>query len=222
MARKQAILPLFLKRVDHVVEIDVRESIAVVREEHFLVLDVIADRPEPLTDVAPDAGIDQRHAPILLGLRPRTSTLGPEAGDDAIRVDLRAIVEEELLDRRSPCSQGTARNPCARTGCNSSSRATGSADCRPGSWAWECSRSTRGCACRDHRRTARPSLIVSSLGSTTVDFGNGNDELRPPLADVAHLLDDLVLDVPRQDEDVVGLGRRRLHRRVGSGCACRA
>ena len=39
-----------------------------------------------------------------------------------------------------------------------------------------------------------------------VDLGDGNDEAGPPFADVAHLVDDLVLQVPGQDEDVVGLG----------------
>ena len=33
-----------------------------------------------------------------------------------------------------------------------------------------------------------------------------DDELRAPVAGVGHLLEDLVLEVPRQDEDVVGLG----------------
>ena len=43
-----------------------------------------------------------------------------------------------------------------------------------------------------------------------------------PVADVAHLRDDLVLQVPGQDEDVVGLGLVDRLDRVGSGCACPA
>ena len=69
MARKQAILPLFLNVVDHLVEIDVGQAVAVVGEEHLLVLDVVAHRPQPLADVAPDAGVDQRDAPVLLAAR---------------------------------------------------------------------------------------------------------------------------------------------------------
>ncbi len=41
-----------------------------------------------------------------------------------------------------------------------------------------------------------------------IDHGhkrNGNNELRAPGRDVVHLLDDLVLEVPRQDQDVVRL-----------------
>src|SRR4029078_9877453 len=39
-------------------------------------------------------------------------------------------------------------------------------------------------------------------------FGNGNNEFRAPFLHGTHLLDDLVLKIPRQDEDVVGLGDR--------------
>ena len=43
-------------------------------------------------------------------------------------------------------------------------------------------------------------------GSMTVTSGMGTMNLPPQSADMAHLRDDLVLQVPGQDQDVVGLG----------------
>ena len=50
-------------------------------------------------------------------------------------------------------------------------------------------------------------MICSSFGIDDRELGDRDDELAAPSADVAHLLDDLVLEVPRQDQDVVGLER---------------
>ena len=97
MARKQAIFPLFLNVVDHLVEVHIREAVAVVGEEELIVPDVIADRRQPLADVAPDAGVDERDAPILFDLGQELDVRAL-LGDDAIGEDLRLVVEEELLD----------------------------------------------------------------------------------------------------------------------------
>ena len=47
--------------------------------------------------------------------------------------------------------------------------------------------------------------MIRSLRIDDRQFGNWDDELAAPGADVTHLMDDLVLEVPRQDQDVVGL-----------------
>ena len=97
IARKQAIFPLFLNAVDHLVEMHIRQAVAVVGEEVLLVLDVVAHRRETLTDVAPDPGVDQRDAPILLDLGQELDVRAL-LGHDAVGEDLRLVVEEELLD----------------------------------------------------------------------------------------------------------------------------
>src|SRR5215207_10053662 len=48
-------------------------------------------------------------------------------------------------------------------------------------------------------------FMISVLGIDDRHIGDRDDELAAPGADVTHLLDDLVLEVPRQDQDVVGL-----------------
>ena len=55
-----------LELVDHLVEAHIRQSVAIVCEEELIVPYVIADRCQPLADVAPDAGVDEGDAPILL------------------------------------------------------------------------------------------------------------------------------------------------------------
>ena len=59
---------------------------------------MVADRRKPLADVAPDAGVDQRDAPILGWISDKSSTFVPLLGDDAVGVDLRLVVQEEVLD----------------------------------------------------------------------------------------------------------------------------
>ena len=49
-------------------------------------------------------------------------------------------------------------------------------------------------------------MTSSSVGSMTCTSGIGTMNLAPQSADMAHLRDDLVLQVPGQDQDVVGLG----------------
>jgi hypothetical protein len=58
---------------------------------------VLAHGTQALADVAPDAGIDQRHAPIGKSLAQELH-LAPCVGDDAVGIGLLAPVEEEILD----------------------------------------------------------------------------------------------------------------------------
>src|SRR5262249_7098399 len=52
-------LPAALEVLQHLVEVEVAQPVAVVGEEHLLVADVLTHRPQALADVAPDAGVDE-------------------------------------------------------------------------------------------------------------------------------------------------------------------
>ena len=52
---------------------------------------------QALADVAPHASVDHGDAPVLLGIAEGLDVVA-EAGDDAIGIDVRPVVEEELLD----------------------------------------------------------------------------------------------------------------------------
>ena len=96
-ATKQAIFPLCLNSLDHGRQIDVGESVAVIGEEHLLVLDMLTHREEPLADIAPHPGVDHRDAPVLLGIAQGFDVVA-EARHDAVGVNMRLVVEEEFLD----------------------------------------------------------------------------------------------------------------------------
>ena len=70
-------LSALLESLDHGRQIDVGKSVAVVGKKHLLVLEVRSHREKTLPDIAPHAGIDHRHAPVLLG-SPRVSMLLPK------------------------------------------------------------------------------------------------------------------------------------------------
>src|SRR5262245_58335456 len=55
---------------------------------------------------------------------------------------------------------------------------------------------------REKERPSRKNLVRVD----DRDRGNGNDKPGAPFDDMAHLLHDLLLEVPRKDQDVVGLG----------------
>ena len=83
-----------------------------------------------------------------------------------------------------------------------------------------CRRSARpgtGCATA---RPARPATPPASRNDGRL--GDRHDELAAPAADVRELRHDLVLEVPGQDQDVVGLALDRSSRARRSGCACPA
>ena len=96
-ARKQAIFPLLRKVVDHGRQVDVGEAVAVVGEKHLLALDVLAHGKQALADVAPESGVDHGDAPVSLRIAKGFDVVA-EAGDDAIGIDVRPVIEEELLD----------------------------------------------------------------------------------------------------------------------------
>src|SRR5690606_26235869 len=75
---------------------------------------------------------------------------------------------------------------------------------RAGSWASVWFRNSRGSGFHAHRRTERLSFAQLRWVDHRHEW-NGDDELRAPADDVVHLADNLVLEVPWQDEDVVRL-----------------
>ena len=90
-------LPTFLEALHHLVQINVRQAIAVVGKEDLLVLHMFAHGPETLSDIPPDPGIDHRHAPVFLRLAEQLHTAAV-TGHDAVRKGLRPIPEEEILN----------------------------------------------------------------------------------------------------------------------------
>jgi hypothetical protein len=90
-------LAALLEALDHVVQVRVRETIGVVGQKDPLVLHMIANRPQPLADVAPYSRIDEGNAPVLL-LLTQEFDIGTIAGHDAVSKNLRPVVQEELLD----------------------------------------------------------------------------------------------------------------------------
>ena len=53
--------------------------------------------PQPLADIAPDAGVDHRDAPVLLRIA-EDLDLVAETRDDAVGVGLRLVVQEVFFD----------------------------------------------------------------------------------------------------------------------------
>ena len=90
-------MPLCLERLDHGRQIDVGEAVAVVGEEHLLALDMGAHRKQALADVPPQPGVDHGDAPVALGIAEGLDRVA-EARDHAVRIDMRPVVQEELLD----------------------------------------------------------------------------------------------------------------------------
>ena len=90
-------LTAFLKAIDHIRQRRVGQSVAVVGEEDFLLLDEMSDRYETFSDIAPDPGIYECNPPIR---RPFTQNfdLFAEVRDDAVAVCRRLVVQEILLD----------------------------------------------------------------------------------------------------------------------------
>ena len=67
-----------LEAVDHVRERRIGQSIAVIGEEHFIILDEMSDRHETLADIAPDASVYERDAPVRRSFT-QISTLLPKS-----------------------------------------------------------------------------------------------------------------------------------------------
>ena len=86
-----------LEQLDHLRQRRIGQPVAVVGEEHLLVLDVLAHGQQALADVAPDAGVDQRHPPVGQ-LLAEDLHLAARIRDDAVRIGLLPPIEEEFLD----------------------------------------------------------------------------------------------------------------------------
>src|ERR1700712_1034268 len=95
--QKASDLATLFKARDHLIEINVSQAIAIVRKKDLLVLNLFPDRPEPFTDIAPDTGINQRDAPIVLGLAQEFDS-GATCRDDAIGIGLRFVAQKEILN----------------------------------------------------------------------------------------------------------------------------
>src|ERR1700678_1814282 len=52
------------KSVDHLRQRNVRKTITIVCEENFIVFDQMPYRQKSLTDVTPNASVDQRNSPV--------------------------------------------------------------------------------------------------------------------------------------------------------------
>ena len=94
---KQAILPLAAEGRRHVCQIDVAEAVAVIGIEHLFACDMLADGPQALADIPPDASIDHGDTPVFLWIAEKLH-LAAKARDDAVGVGLRPEVQEEILD----------------------------------------------------------------------------------------------------------------------------
>ena len=90
-------LPALSEGLDHRRQIDVGEPVAVVGKEHFLAFDVGAHGKQTLSDVPPHAGVDHGNPPVSLGIAEGFDVVA-EAGNDAIGIDVRSVVDEKLLD----------------------------------------------------------------------------------------------------------------------------
>src|SRR3954447_10881251 len=83
--------------LSHFRKIDVGKAVTVVGEEHLLARDMLAHGPQPLADIAPDARVDHRNAPVLLRIA-EDLDLVAETRYNAVRVGLRLVVQEVFFD----------------------------------------------------------------------------------------------------------------------------
>src|SRR5690606_37373062 len=91
-------LPALPEARDHVVQVYVRQAIAIVGEEHLLIAHVFTHGPKSLSDIAPDSGIDERDAPVVLRLAVQQLDFGPKLRNGTVRIDLGTVIEKKLLD----------------------------------------------------------------------------------------------------------------------------
>src|ERR1700733_5245449 len=82
---------------DHLVQVDVGQAIAVIGKKHLFAHYLVADRPQPFADIAPDARVDKRHAPVVLWLA-EVFDLCPAARYDAVGECLGFVTKEKVLD----------------------------------------------------------------------------------------------------------------------------
>ena len=96
-ARKAGDLSTLSKGFDHGRQIHIGEAVAVVGKKHLLALKVRTHSKQTLSDVAPHSRVDHCDTPVPLRIVQGLNAVAA-AGDDAVCVDLRPVVEEELLD----------------------------------------------------------------------------------------------------------------------------
>ena len=156
-ARKQPVLPLAPEASIISGSGASRQPVAVVGEEHLLVLDVLAHG-------AAGAGRCCARCPVSTsvtrqsgGCSPSISTLRAGVRDDAVGVGLLAPVQEEFLDGVGLVAEAEHEIAMPVLAVVLHHVPQDRLLRRPAPSAWGCSRSSRGCACRGRRRTVRPS-----------------------------------------------------------------
>src|SRR5215207_434194 len=196
---------------DDIGQRSVCDGVAVRREEMALVVQMVTNRSQPFADLAVEARVDEGDAP-LADVAAQEFDVAPSVGQDEIVGMRLVVVEKELFDHLRLVTE--AENeilvsmvsvvlhdvPEDRT---TSDRHHGLRDAR------------RGLGHAETRSTAEDDdLHGSELPCSRMDdhLWNRDDEPCTPIADEGELLDDLVLEVPRKDEDVVRSALRDLAR----------
>ncbi len=91
-------LVVFVKMVELFRKIEVRKAIAVIREEFFLTIKILFDSLQSLANVAFDAGIGERDAPILDVAIVKFEIFSASREDEVVG-DAFVVVEEIIFDR---------------------------------------------------------------------------------------------------------------------------
>src|SRR5258706_4439326 len=84
--------------LQHFFQINIGETVAIVREEKLFILNLRANRPKPFPDISPKTGIDKRHTPIFFWLTKKFD-LRTELRYGAVGEGVRPVVDKEFLDR---------------------------------------------------------------------------------------------------------------------------
>src|SRR6266700_6254545 len=90
-------LAALFKPSDHIRQRCIGQSVAIVREKDFLVLDKMPDRNEAFANIAPSSGIHERYSPIHREIANDLNLLA-KIRNDAVAIGRLSIVQEKLLD----------------------------------------------------------------------------------------------------------------------------
>jgi len=127
---------------------------------------MLADGPQPLADIAPDAGVDHRDAPVLLRIA-EDLDLVAETRDDAVGVGLRLVVQEVFFDDVRLVAKAQDEVLVAELAVVMHQVPEDRLVARSESSASGCFRTRLECACRERRRTElfssqRPLLVCAA------------------------------------------------------------
>ena len=181
----------------------VREHVRVVGQEHRLAVDEAAYPAQSLADRRVQPGVDERDPPVGDVGPEQLDLAGAALEDEIVGLGL-VVVQEEVLDRGRAVAEaeheigvpemrvvahhmpheGTVPDHRHRLG------TVGDPVTHP----------------HPEATAEKYDLHDSHPHRKDFELGDREDELSAPRRDVAELMADLVAQVPRQDEDVVGLG----------------